>query len=131
MTKKPKVFFIGEKRMDLDKAPLSCQTRNHKQLWESVSMLGFIQISLHKTFQPQAGINIYNLSCSHLAKIKISRIPPWEWQTSCFLLTPDHPTSPFKFSFILHHANPTLYVRPSINYNTIMMMMMTMIRWPW
>ena len=39
--------------MDHDKGPQSHQTRNHKQLWESVSMLRFIQISLHKTFQPQ------------------------------------------------------------------------------
>ena len=40
--------------MDHDKGPQSHQTRNHKQLClESVSMPRFIQISLHKTFQPQ------------------------------------------------------------------------------
>ena len=40
--------------MDHDKGPQSHQTRNHKQLClESVSMPRFIEISLHKTFQPQ------------------------------------------------------------------------------
>ena len=60
---------------------------------------------------------------SRLAIIKISRVAPWEWRTSRFLLTPDHPTS--RLLIFFHPAPrqqrklrlipcpPTLNYRPS------------------
>ena len=60
---------------------------------------------------------------SRLAIIKISWVAPWEWRTSRFLLTPDHPTS--RLLIFFHPAPrqqrklrlipcpPTLNYRPS------------------